>query len=747
MKVSPILTSFNAGELGPLLAGRTDLAKYPGSGKLVSNFIPRIQGPLQRRGGTRKVAEVKDSNTRTWAVRFEFSAGQAWVLEFGDMYVRFYSNHSQYLSGGVPMEVVSPYPASSLVNTDGTFALKFVQSADVIYIAHHSRLYQPRKLTRLADNNWQFSLYQPNLGPFLEMNSVQTTTLETSADTGSITIVASAPVFAATDVGRLVRVEVQDLSNILPWETNKSYTVGDHVRYDGKTYICSFTNTSGTSPPVHERGIAYDGKTGAGWQYQDPGYGIARITAYVSTTDVTATVIVDPLNGVIQMPTALQFNPSYRWQLGAWSDTTEWPSTVTFFRNRLVWAGKQRYWLSVPNDFANMIGDFFGQTTADAAIWEEVQAEDVNEIVWLSGGDRLMIGTPGGEFAAGELTTSQALGPANIKCERQSKYRCRAVQPVAIGASLLYAQRAGRKLMSMAYEIQRDRFVSTDKAVLADRMTRGGIVQLAHQGEPGSIVWTVLNTGALLAFAFDAEQQVEGWARMPIGGNGIVESIATIPAPDGTRDELWLIVRRTIGGHTRRFVEYMERPWEGPDNDGAGGDAQADAYYVDAGITATGSGLMTITGLGHLEGQTVKILADGGVHPDRVVDHGAVTLQDAANVVQVGLSAPARYVSNDIEAGGQSGTGQGKAGRIYRLGLRLVDTLGGKAGTYGGPLDDLETRTADDGMGDAPAVYTGDYDLTLSGDWDRQLRLEVRQDDPLPMTIAALMPRAHRNDL
>ena len=800
MKASPIVTSLNAGEFAPTLAGRSDLAKYANSCKLLQNFIPRVQGPVTRRGGTRFATEVKASANRTWLVKFEYSATQFWQLEFGDLYVRFCTNHGQavvsgvaaynggtaYVLGdlvvngginyycilattgnappnatywypltGVIYEIQSPYALADLVNTDGSFALKVVQSGDVLYIANQKRTYAPRKLTRFGNTNWQLATYQPNQGPMLELNS-KTTTIYASAQTGAVTLTASAALFAASDVGRLVRLEVQS-QNIHPWEVGKGYGINDLVRFDGKTYKALTAATSGTSPPVHEHDNDYDGLTGVQWAFQDSGYGIARITAYSSSTSVTASVISDALNGLAQFPfyVVTATYPTTRWQLGAWSGTTEYPASVTFWRDRLWWGGKQRFWGSVPNDFENMSGDFFGQTTFDCAIWTQLQAEDVNDILWITGTDKgLVLGTPGGEFVASEITTTDPVGPANIKNSRQSKYRGRAVQPVAVADRLLFVQRAGRKLMSMGYSIEKDGMVATDVAVLAERMTRAGIIDMAFQAEPYAVLWCVLSSGAFVGFTYDTVQDVTGWHRHPIGGTGVVvESVITGPAPDGLRDEVWMIVKRTINGATKRYIEYMERPWEGPDNDGSGGDLQNLAYYVDAGLTYSGAPATVMSGLSHIEGQTVQVLVDGATHPDRTVSGGSITLNAAASVVHVGLRCNARMVTNDFEAGGSAGTSIGKAARIYRLGVRFIDTLGGLIGMPAeklsdpSTLDPLESRVPSDPMDGPPSIFSGVVDVVFPGDWTREKRVEILADQPLPMTIANILPRIHVNDL
>jgi hypothetical protein len=160
---------------------------------------------------------------------------------------------------------------------------------------------------------------------------------------------------------------------------------------------------------------------------------------------------------------------------------------------------------------------------------------------------------------------------------RQSKKRVRAVPPIAVGSALLYVQRAGRKLLALTIASSR---TATSRPILPCWRTHHarGIVDMAYQGEPYSILWCVLQSGKLLAFTYDKEQDVLGWVRHPIGGDGFVESVTVTPTSDGTREEVWICVKRTINGSTKRYVEYLTRPWEGPDEDGTEGDDQEDAY-------------------------------------------------------------------------------------------------------------------------------------------------------------------------
>jgi hypothetical protein len=744
MRASPALASMNGGEFSPYMEARVDISKYPNAFKLLENFVPLIQGPITRRGGTRMLAEVKNSAHRSIGAKFEFSATQAFVLEFGDHYVRFYTDHGQLLFAGVPYEIVSPYAIADLTNADGSSALDIEQSGDVLYIANATGTYPVKTLTRLADTNWVFADYAPDNGPFEDLNTTATT-LQASAATGAVTLTASANVFSSTDVGRLVRLESQDLS-VQPWETNKAYLINDLARFDGKTYKALNGATSGTSPPIHEHGNAYDGKGGVQWAYQNPGYGVARISAYTDATHVTAAVIVDEDNGLNLLPADVVSTTTKRWQLGAFSATSGYPTSLTQWRSRL-WLGMGiRYFGSVPLDFSNMAPDFFGLVTTDCAINRTLASADVNDIEWLCGSDELVIGTGGGEFVVGEITPNQPLGPENIKDELQTKKRTRAVKPVIAGNSLLYVQRAGRKLLAYDYRFDIDKYSANDMTALADRITRTGIIGMCYQNEPYSVIWSWLQNGKLLGFTYDKDQEVICWHRHPLGGSfaggpAVVEWAVSTPSPDGSRDEITLQVKRTINGATKRYIEFMEKPWEGEDQDGTVGDVQADAFYVDSGLTYNGVPTTTISGLSHLEGQTVQVLVDGATHPDCVVHAGAITLSRAGSVVQAGLQCAARAVKLRLEAGGDDGTSQGRMKRVHKLIARAVDSLLGRFGMFGGRLDTAAVRSPSTAMGSPTAISSGDFDVDMPGDYDTGGMIEWRCEQPLPMTIAGIWPR------
>ena len=756
-KASPLRSSFNAGELSPLMDGRTDVAKYNNGCRVLENFIPSVQGPAVRRAGTRYVNEVKASANRTWLAKFEFNTTQAYVLEFGHQYIRFYTNHGVLLSGGLPYEIVSPYSASDLTDTtDATFTLSMVQSGDIIYIARPN--YPLYKLSRLGNTNWTMAAADLQNGPFKTQNTDKTVTVYASASTGLVTLTASSGIFTSGMVGGLFYIEPKDLSSIKPWTAGQEYSsnpVGAYRRSDGKTYQCATSGTptagkvwrTGPDKPIHTYGTVADGdyqgisgttceRQGLDWTFVDSGFGYLKITGYTSSTVVTATVVGNPLPaGVVGSG-----NATFRWAKGSFSATEGYPSKVCFFRERLTLAKGQELFFSCAGDFENFAAkDDSGQVVADRAIKVTISSDQVNQVQWMVPTQALVIGTSGAEFACSENSTNEAFAPGNVKIEQQTSEGSRSVQPVRVGYSTLMVQRSGRKVKEIAYSFQQNGYITNDLTVLSEHITNGGIVQTDWHKEPYVAMWAARGDGKLLGFTFNKEQDVVGWHRHQLGGSGIVESVCVIPGPNRDRDELWLIVKRTINGSTKRYVEYLEREY-------ADGDLQSSCFYVDSGATYSGSPATTISGLSYLEGQTVQVLADGAAHPDRVVSGGAITLQRSASVVQVGLGYESTLQTNRIEAGAGDGTAQGKTKRINKAVIRFYNTLGAKAGPDANTLDEINFRTGSDRMDAPPPLFTGDKLMEWPGGYDFDGYAMVKQVQPLPMTVVAIMPQVHTFD-
>lgn len=890
-KASPLRSSFNAGELSPLMDGRTDIAKYQNGCKELTNFIPSVQGPAIRRPGTRYVEQVPTSAYQTWLSTFQFSTKQAYVLEWSNYRVRIYTNSGILLDpeelGYV--EITTPYAYTDLTTTEGTFAISTVQSGDILFVAHPS--YPLYKLSRFSDQNWVMERATLENGPFQDQNTDRRITMyigssptelvvngeftqninswataaigdAVSADIGwtrinandgklklyksskynynyvrarqtittvasttytvvvrsfnkntlaigstlggtdyvnasvttktdvtnvytftatgtstyieftnsnankydytyidsisigpGVTLTASEPMFNENQVDSLIYLEPSDLSNTPPWTPGEEFKVspaGAYRRSDGKTYVCTTTGApgsgklwrTGADKPVHTSGTQADGggngkdgtnceKEGLDWKFIDAGYVILKIVKFIDNQNVNVIVMSD-----WSIPrTISSTTPTYKWAFAAFSLDQGWPEKVTFFRERLTLAKGQRLYFSVAGDFQNFAAkDDSGDVVPDRAINVQIASDQVNQIQWLAPQQNLLIGTTGYEFRCGENSSSEAFAPANVKIEQQTLEGSKSVQPVSIGFSTLFVQRAGRKLKEMVYSFQSNGYVATDMTVLSEHITQGGIVQIAWQKEPYMCLWCVRGDGTLLGFTFNKEQDVIGWHKHELGGDGIVESVAVIPHPDGNRDQLWMIVRRTINGSSKRYVEYLEREYQE-------GDTKDSAFYVDCGLTYSGTPATTISGLSHLEGKTVAVLADGAAHPDCVVTSGAITLQRSASKVHIGLAYESRLQTNRIEAGAGDGTAQGKMKRINKVVLRFYNTLGGEAGPNSDNLDQIEFRKGSDPMDASPPLFTGDKLIEWPSGYDFDGYIYVKQSQPLPMTLVAAMPQ------
>lgn len=714
-RVAPINTTFNAGELSPLMSGRVDIAKYGNGCELIENGIPQISGVLTKRPGTRFVLDVTQSTNRQRLLSFEFSTTQAFALLFGHNRIRFFADGGVVESSpGVPYEIVSPYAASELAQ------LNFAQSADVVYLVHPS--HAPRKLARLGPTNWTLTEVTFTRPPFQDLN-VTATTLTASGTTGSITVTASASLFTASDVGRNMSIAVIPASFYTLWATATSYSAAQRVQWEGRVYETAAGGTSGTSPPLHSRGTESDGSVA--WTYVGDGTGYFLITGYTNATTVSATVVQE-----LPITTA-----TTRWARGSWSSVDGWPRTVTFYEDRLWFGGSTAYpqtlWASVTGDYEN----FTAGTNDDDALSYTINTQDLNTITWLSPGKVLAIGTTNGEFTISANQISDPITPTNVRILPQTTYGCAGtVRPVRIAGSILFVQRAGRKLREYTYNFETDSYIAPNLNVLADHITESGITDMAYQQEPSQVVWAPRGDGVMVGLTYERAEDVVGWNRHTL--DGIVESVVTLPHWDGDQDVLWMVVRRTINGATVRYVEYMEKYLTGDT-----------AFFVDSGLTYQGAATTTVSGLGHLEGEEVALLVDGSVHPRRTVSGGQITLQRSGTTVVAGLPYTMRVRTMRYEAGAQNGTAQGKTQRINAIVIRMHQT--GPGLWYGSPdnMDEMQFRSSTDPMDEPLGLFTGDSELlSWPEGYEPGARVQIEHRLPTPCTIVALMPQLSTYD-
>lgn len=761
-KAAPQQVTFDAGELSPLLGGRVDLAKYANGCLTLENFICTVQGPAVRRGGTRYVAPVKTAGNQSWLVPFIVSDGIAYMLEFGDHYIRFFTNRGQLVSGTSPVEVATPYALADLFTEDGTFAIRPAQSADTMYLFHGS--YPTKKLTRTTATTFQLADVTFVSGPFADQNINEAITVKASAQTGNVTLTASGgSVFTQADVGTLFYLEQRDNSATLPWAVHKPVVVGDLRRVDSRTYLCTqigptSLQVTGDETPTHTDGSRADGdmtditddtygSIGAMWQYQHSGYATVLITAVASGTSATGTVTTNQPDDPCMVPAQIVSSGTYKWAHALFNATDGFPQNGTFWKNRLCLIRDRWLALSVSSDFENFAKKDADQATDDSAIVEQLNARRLNKHAWMIESDNLLIGMTGDEWAVEPANAANPLSATNITAARRTSYGSKRLQPVEVGGKVIFVQKSGRKVRDFQYNYSTDNYASTDTTKLANHITRGtsgtnnGIMSICYQQEPDTIVWASRADGQLIGLTYDQEEgrsDVYGWHRQPMT-NAFVECVASMPSPTGDRDDVWMIVRRTINGATVRYVEYMNPSLQDDD-------VQADSFYVDCGLTYSGTPTTAIGGLSHLEGQTVDILADGAVHPARQVASGIVNLNYGASVVQVGIKTVCRVKTMQINAGAADGTSQGKTKRISNIVTRLHRSLGGAVGPSFDNLEQMNFRKPSNAMDQAVPLFDGDIESNWPGGYEGQSWVCYQNDQPLPVTLLGFFPIVVTND-
>ena len=746
-KITAAKQNFTSGEITPRLSGRTDLGRYDNAAQTIENFLVQPHGGLGRRPGTQFIREVKTSSAKTRLIPFQFNVEQAYILEFGNTYFRVYKDGGIVVSSGSPVEFTTPYTTAQLDE------IKFAQTADVMYISHPS--HAPRKLTRTSHTAWTINEVVLQRGAMLDQN-LTTTTLTANGRTGSVTITASASLFASTDVGRLVKLH-KGFAKITAFTNATTVTATVQELEDGRSELMPSYAASTLS--FHEgdpstTGLEHNDRIeDSAGNFITQGFenGMKITISGTSSNNGSGKLIVDVTDTVITLAPGIDLaaesaGSSFtlngdliadsNFSLGAFSDTTGFPAAVAFYEQRLVFAGTssqpQTIFFSQSGDFEN----FERGTNDDDGLVYTIGSNEVNVIRYLASGRQLIVGTSGGEFIVRASGFDEPLKPNNTQIKQQTTYGSSNIQPMQVGNATLFLQRAKRKLRELVFSNESDSYVAPDMTILAEHITEGGITAFAYQQEPDSVAWTVRTDGVLSCMTYRREEQVVAWHRHIIGGvfgsgTAVVESIAVIPG-DLDEDEVYLVVKRTIGGATKRYVERMSGFDFGSDI--------TDAFFVDSGLTYSGSAATTISGLDHLEGQTVSVLADGSLHPNVTVSSGAVTLQRSVTKAHIGLPFTSKVETLRIDGGSALGSSQGKIKRISEVTIRLFRSVGLKVGTSSSELDIVPFRDSGDAMSTAIPLFTGDKTVEFRGGYDDDATIVIQQDQPLPMTILAIFP-------
>ena len=754
-------TSFNAGELSPLLDGRSDLEKYPQGCSLLENFVPTVQGPIYHRPGTQFVQSLGASNPVL--IPFVYNRDQAYVLAIGAV-IRVYADRGVVeTSPGVPYTFGAGVWSAPPRRADGASRLSYTQSGDVLFVCDADGGLPLMAIKRLGHASWTVEEVQfeaPPVGERLDalvhvvdvfpyQPFVWTTALSAPPAGEYYMRPFSIPGLVQGDTG-IVFCDLQGSGYFFPqWSSGLSVDAYRIISYAGRYYCNNSSGSITTSsvPPTHESGYGeYDNTTllyvGTGRFYfeilewlntsTDPGVPwlvvrVRRIAGFPG--DDLAVNIFQAADG-----TAGTFAFSRNAGLGKLRTKSthtigKFPDNVAIYRERL--------WLnSIRDEFASVAGDFYhfrrtdgaGQVTADSGMLLTLLSGDLSPVSWMAPSDRLVLGSPGGERAIGEQNISNAFGPTNVKVDVTAATGSVDVGPALVGRDILMLDRTGRRLIRTGLTQDGQGFANL--SALADHIGLASpFIAMAWREVPTPVLWLASAAGELVGCTFEPSQDVASWHRHKVGG--LVRDLVAIPSLDGTRDDLWMLVERTILGVQQFYLEVM------PDDYRMGLQVEG-ARYVDCGSVYDGAPASTFFGLDHLEDETVWAVADGIVYKDLTVIAGRVTLPQEHTNVAIGKYQPARVRTMRLHLGADDGVNMGKTAKLTKASARLVDTVNLRAGGAFDKMVRLDFRDGGQNMDDAVPSQSQERTWSPVGGYSTEAYLCLEQDQPLPATIVSL---------
>jgi hypothetical protein len=418
--------------------------------------------------------------------------------------------------------------------------------------------------------------------------------------------------------------------------------------------------------------------------------------------------------------------PAYKWALEAWGGDSGYPATVSFFQQREIFAGSagkpQTFWMSASNGAYLEFGKSVPMVDTDALKYDlaSKQLEEIRHAVDLT---KLLLFTCTSVWIVAGNSDGVIL-PGAINAKRQVNDGSSHTPPLVIGSEALFITEKLNQIKAVGYSWQKDSYLSSDLTVMSEHLFEGHqVVNWAYQKTPFATVWAVRDDGVLLSLTYMPEQEVIGWCRHDT--DGLYEDVVCVS--EGNEDALYFQVLRTINGVPRRFVERaaMRKIFD-----------VKDAFFVDCGLSYSGPPATAFSGLSHLEGKTVSILADGIVEAQQVVTGGAVTLSRAYSTVHIGLPFQSDIETLDMSVPGSDLVIKQKI--VHQVTALVQETVGLLAGP---DLDHLDMMRQDRDFYDEPVnMLTDQVQVRIDTSWSKGGSVCISQQDPLPITVLALVP-------
>lgn len=736
-----LLRSFAGGEITPELHGRLDLTKYQTGLSLCRNMTVLPHGPVARRPGFRFRAETRDSTKPSRLVAYAYSAAETVVLEFGDQYIGFYvagapileanqnvvsvvgnavtmsgahgwtTGDDVFIGGRLVNVVVTGASTFNATEYDGTtpvtftgtpataarvyriaspylaadlFALRYAQDDEALTITHPN--YAARELKRLSATNWTLTTinFAPSGG--IPTGVAVTPTVGTAGPQTPQSYVVTS--IGADGVTESLASSVVSTNNALNLAGNYNTITWNAVVGATRYYV------------YKRRGGSF------GFIGQTTGLSIVDDNVQADTTKTPPENIITLNDDPARYPTAVTYHEQRRW----FANTTEGPQTVYATRS----GTKANLTSSIPSQ-------------DDDGMEFRVAARQQNAIAHLVPLADLIALTVGGEFRI-YADGAPAITPTSLSVRPQGYSGAANVQPAVTSGSILFVQSQGSRVRELAYNWQQQSYASVDMTIMAPHLFNGFTVkEMAFVRAPEPVLWVVRSDGALIGMTYVPEQQVYAWHRHDT--DGVFESICAATEADG--DILYAIVRRTVNGRTVRYVEQLASRFFID---------QQDAFYVDSGLSYAGPAVTTLSGLYHLVGKTVQVLADGAVFPERVVPaSGTIVLDEPASVVHVGLPYVSDFQTLPLAFEAAPAGGQGMMKNVSDVRVRVAQTNVLQAGPDFDRLVTPPTRDVATPMGSPPTLRQGEFRFAIPPNWGGDGAVCIRQDLPLPLTVLSMV--------
>ena len=633
--------------------------------------------------------------------------------------------------------------------TEGALrSLRSEQSLSVQWLAD-GRV-QPRVFERLGANSWSMRLFQPKDGPF-ENNDASNTSLTPSAREGTATITASAPVFKSTDVGSLIlltqpgqyetangtvlnavtdtirvsgtgaaaRTFYYDVSGTFVASVTLQRSVGSEVDWIDVTTVTSATSTS-LSDGLDGQIVYYRLKVTA----YTSGTAVMALTYAGGITDGVARIFSVDADNVVTVDVLESFattSATSIWAFGSWSERLGWPMCPALFDGRLSFLRGARRWQSTADDFESFgIG-----ALADDAISGSIPGR-MNTPRWAKAADRLMIGTAGGEGHIAAGRDDEVMTPDNARARIKTDRGSIDADAALVNGSPAFIHRAGRKVMLMAWDGANYQLVNLTRLHRdIAGVGAGSLIELAYQHEPEPRLWAVRSDGQCAVMLLSMAEQVGGWSRIvPSGTAALIESVCVLPGTP--EDHVYRVVKRTVDGNTVRYVEKLA-PERWIDSELA--------WRLECALEYSGVATTALTGLDHLEGESVYVWGNGRIDGPHTVSGGAITTTYEVTYAIVGLKYSGYYKGPRMPS-------LTKTKKIERLGILLHNTVGGGVswGRDFTTMSRLPDRNLASSTYDSPLpLVSEDLDFPISGSWATDGRVCIRLEGVGPATILGLV--------